>query len=74
MIWKIFLQYTFQNSRSNRSRMFFKVGVLKLHSCEYHMVFKNSFFMEQLWWHILKMVKEEISNSTLESFLRERFV
>ena len=42
-------------------------------SCEYHMIFKNSFFMEQLWWLLLKMVKEEISNPTLKSFVTERF-
>ena len=35
-------------------------------SCEYHKVFKNSFFMEHLWWLLLNMVEEflRISNSS----------
>ena len=42
--------------------------------CEYHKIVHNSFYMEHLWWLLVKMVEELISNSTLERFVREKFI
>ena len=39
---------------------------IQLFSCEYHKTFKNSCFIEQLWWLLLNMVEKflRISNSS----------
>ena len=43
---------------------------------EYHKIFKNTFCMKHLWWLLLKMVEEFLSNSNLirgictEEFIR----